>query len=304
MKITSKTTDLKIGTVLKAIHIKDDAPFKLNKFYKITDGDCIGSLEVGGYSDIEFAMNELGDYFELIDSLDDIEDLENKVWTLKETIEKTKNELKPLGLNIIEMEDKIIQRAINEIQDDEIELRFICDNMDIAMVEKCTSCGKFLMPDDVCYEDCLNDGASLCDHCSIFNDKTDMYERVNNGKDSTDYILRDSILSFIFCDEIPTYYDLKSDGKLHEDWQLSEEYQNYDYSLVMQLVDERVFEFTTHAEAVNLELEESQNLIYENKKMGDFLEKLGVTSDDITSFVINGSNEDINQMILKIKEGL
>ena len=35
--------------------------------------------------------------------------------------------------------------------------------------------------------------------------------------------------------------------------------------------------------------------------MGDFLEKLGLTPDDITSFIVNGSDEDFVKMIEKIK---
>ena len=50
----------------------------------------------------------------------------------------------------------------------------------------------------------------------------------------------------------------------------------------------------------NIEHDEYENICYENKKMGEFLEKLGLTPDEITSYVINGSNEDINRMIYKI----
>ena len=49
-KITNKTTDLFVGTILKVINIKENTPFILNKFYKITDGDGVGALFVGGYS--------------------------------------------------------------------------------------------------------------------------------------------------------------------------------------------------------------------------------------------------------------
>jgi hypothetical protein len=38
-----------------------------------------------------------------------------------------------------------------------------------------------------------------------------------------------------------------------------------------------------------------------NKKMGDFLELLGFTSDEITSFIINGSEKDVKKMISRIK---
>ena len=35
--------------------------------------------------------------------------------------------------------------------------------------------------------------------------------------------------------------------------------------------------------------------------MGQFLERLGLTPDEITSYVINGSEEDINKMITHVK---
>ena len=38
-KINNKTTDLKIGSVLKVINIKENTPYVLNKFYNITDGE-------------------------------------------------------------------------------------------------------------------------------------------------------------------------------------------------------------------------------------------------------------------------
>ena len=41
----------------------------------------------------------------------------------------------------------------------------------------------------------------------------------------------------------------------------------------------------------------NQNLAYENKKMGDFLESLGLTIDEITDIVING--EQLNLDIIK-----
>lgn len=50
-----------------------------------------------------------------------------------------------------------------------------------------------------------------------------------------------------------------------------------------------------------IEQDEYENICYENKKMGEFLEKLGLTSDEITSYVINGSEEDINKMITCVK---
>lgn len=51
----------------------------------------------------------------------------------------------------------------------------------------------------------------------------------------------------------------------------------------------------------NIEHEEYENICYENKMMGQFLERLGLTPDEITSYVINGSEEDINNMITRVK---
>lgn len=178
-KITPKTTDLFVGTILKVINIKENTPFILNKFYKITDGDGVGALFVGGYSDVELTMHELGDYFEHIATIDDIEDFESKALLIKQIF----NQFKELSEDA---EEEISHESlINEIiaflaQDevykcDEIELRFICNNIDITMVEQCSCCGKFISPNDECYEDDLNDGAALCDHCSVFDEGRDMY---------------------------------------------------------------------------------------------------------------------------------
>lgn len=179
-KITNKTTDLFVGTILKVINIKENTPFILNKFYKITDGDGVGALFVGGYSDIELTMHELGDYFEHIASLDDIEDLESKALILKETFEQIKTNTNDEN-RFVFTDNSIEQEAIaflvedEKFQGDEIELQFICNNIDITMIEQCSCCGKFISPNDECYEDDLNDGAALCDHCSVFDEGRDMY---------------------------------------------------------------------------------------------------------------------------------
>ena len=178
-KITNKTTDLFVGTILKVINIKENTPFILNKFYKITDGDGVGALFVGGYSDVELTMHELGNYFEHVSTLDDIVDLESKALLIKQIF----NQFKELSEDAEEEKSKesLIDETIaflaqDEVyQGDEIELRFICDNMDITMVEQCSCCGKFISPNDECYEDDLNDGAALCDHCSVFDEGRNMY---------------------------------------------------------------------------------------------------------------------------------
>lgn len=47
--------------------------------------------------------------------------------------------------------------------------------------------------------------------------------------------------------------------------------------------------------------EEIENLTYANKKMGDFLEKLGFSSDEITSYIINGSKEESEEMLKRAR---
>jgi len=54
----------------------------------------------------------------------------------------------------------------------------------------------------------------------------------------------------------------------------------------------------------DLEEEAIEMFIYENKKMGDFLELLGLEPDEITSYVINGDIESILKMKQKIKDNL
>ncbi|AXH16351.1 hypothetical protein CP985_11810 [Malaciobacter mytili LMG 24559] len=50
-----------------------------------------------------------------------------------------------------------------------------------------------------------------------------------------------------------------------------------------------------------LDADEIENLIYENKKMGDFLELLGFTPDDITTNIINGSEDELKQLVKDMK---
>ena len=175
------TKNLKLGTILKAIKIEEHAPFELGKFYKITDGDFVGSYTINNHIAYRYSINEIGDYFELIDSLEDIENLEYKASILKETLEQYKI---MLGDDI--SDNEILKEAIeflanDEFKGDAIELQFIYDNMDLEQVEKCSCCGKILMPDDECYSDELHDDdAVLCDHCSVFNEETDMYEKYLN----------------------------------------------------------------------------------------------------------------------------
>ena len=49
--------------------------------------------------------------------------------------------------------------------------------------------------------------------------------------------------------------------------------------------------------------DQNQNLAYENKRMGDFLELLGLEPGEITSYVINGDNyNDIQKAVKIIRE--
>ena len=40
-----------------------------------------------------------------------------------------------------------------------------------------------------------------------------------------------------------------------------------------------------------------EKLAYENKRMADFIETLGVNLDDLVDYVINGSSEEVKMMI-------
>lgn len=61
---------------------------------------------------------------------------------------------------------------------------------------------------------------------------------------------------------------------------------------------------TTNKDLIIDELkDEIENLAYENKRMGDFIELLGLEPDEITSYVINGDNyNDIQKAVKIIRE--
>lgn len=40
-----------------------------------------------------------------------------------------------------------------------------------------------------------------------------------------------------------------------------------------------------------------ENLAYENQRMADFIETLGVNLDDLVDYVINGNSEEVKMMI-------
>ena len=55
---------------------------------------------------------------------------------------------------------------------------------------------------------------------------------------------------------------------------------------------------TTNKDVIIDELkDEIENLAYENKRMGDFIQLLGLAPDEITSYVINGHETDVKRMI-------
>ena len=127
-KITPKTTDLFVGTILKVINIKENTPFILNKFYKITDGDGVGALFVGGYSDVELTMHELGNYFEHVSTLDDIVDLESKALLIKQIF----NQFKELSEDAEEEKSKesLIDETIAFLAQDEV---YKCDEIELLL---------------------------------------------------------------------------------------------------------------------------------------------------------------------------
>ena len=187
--MTNTTVELKKATILVTTKNIEDAILE-NSYSKITnitsDGIMIelnGSLNTNGNfweSGHWFSRQEILSSFKIINSLEDIENLEYKASILKETLEQNKI---MLGDDI--SDDEILKEAIeflvnDEFKGDAIELQFIYDNMDLEQVEKCSCCGKILMPDDECYSDELHDDAVLCDHCSVFNEETDMYKKVVN----------------------------------------------------------------------------------------------------------------------------
>ena len=64
-------------------------------------------------------------------------------------------------------------------------------------------------------------------------------------------------------------------------------------------IDGKFYEWQVEA---SISPEEIDNLTYENKKMGDFLQKLGFTPDDITTLIINGDKVQKEKALKKVKE--
>ena len=43
--------------------------------------------------------------------------------------------------------------------------------------------------------------------------------------------------------------------------------------------------------------DQNQNLAYENQRMADFIEALGISLDDLVDYVINGNEQEVKMMI-------
>lgn len=43
--------------------------------------------------------------------------------------------------------------------------------------------------------------------------------------------------------------------------------------------------------------DKNQNLAYENQRMADFIEALGINLDDLVDYVINGNEQEVKMMI-------
>ena len=55
---------------------------------------------------------------------------------------------------------------------------------------------------------------------------------------------------------------------------------------------------TTNKDIIIAQLkDQNQNLAYENQRMADFIEALGVNQDDLVDYVINGNSEEVKMMI-------
>lgn len=55
---------------------------------------------------------------------------------------------------------------------------------------------------------------------------------------------------------------------------------------------------TTNKDLIIDELkDQNQNLAYENQRMADFIEALGINLDDLVDYVINGNEQEVKMMI-------
>ena len=55
---------------------------------------------------------------------------------------------------------------------------------------------------------------------------------------------------------------------------------------------------TTNKDVIIEQLkDQNQNLAYENQRMADFIEALGINLDDLVDYVINGNEQEVKMMI-------
>ena len=55
---------------------------------------------------------------------------------------------------------------------------------------------------------------------------------------------------------------------------------------------------TTNKDLIIDELKDQiENLAYENQRMADFIEALGINLDDLVDYVINGNEQEVKMMI-------
>ena len=55
---------------------------------------------------------------------------------------------------------------------------------------------------------------------------------------------------------------------------------------------------TTNKDIIIEQLKDkNQNLAYENQRMADFIEALGINLDDLVDYVINGNEQEVRRMI-------
>ena len=169
------------NSILKATKVEDYSPFRLNKLYKITNieekKDTI-IVTVDNRIDFKYTSSEIANYFEII-SMSDIEEMDVKVFAIKQAYNELKKQNPHFPKDVLIFDS--IQELVQTQNFNAEELQFIAREVEIEDIEQCSCCGKILMPDDECYSDELHDDdAALCDHCSVFNEETDMYQKVVN----------------------------------------------------------------------------------------------------------------------------
>ena len=55
---------------------------------------------------------------------------------------------------------------------------------------------------------------------------------------------------------------------------------------------------TTNKDTIIEQLkDQNQNIAYENQRMADFIEALGINLDDLVDYVINGNEQEVKMMI-------